>query len=328
MSHYNKRQQRLSALEQFLRTAESTRFEDIHQFALQFGEVKERMLREDLKLLRNGFGQKDPINIVVENGHYKIKATGSKWSYNDLAESERATLPLVFSILHPYREMPAIKKVLEDLKQEHRLANKDIKLLSAAVWNRTAELQPEFLAMTTKLMGFIAKQQACEFNYFKVNVRSDKSKMPTFVEVFPLQIRIFESRYYLVAIRTEAPVIPESLRIFPLDGIYRYRIDESVNQDSGEPNHFNWHEVSKGVELNDYFTDCIGLYRDYTKHKSPSTVIRWFKDWAASQVEAVPLHHSQTIIQRKDNTICIKLSVYDTEELRSVFLKYGEYSWD
>lgn len=328
MSHYNKRQLRLSALEQFLRTAESTRFEDIHQFALQFGEVKERMLREDLKLLRNGFGQKDPINIVVENGHYKIKATGSKWSYNDLAESERATLPLVFSILHPYREMPAIKKVLEDLKQEHRLANKDIKLLSAAVWNRTAELKPEFLAMTTKLMGFIAKQQACEFNYFKVNVRSDKSKTPTFVEVFPLQIRIFESRYYLVAIRTEAPVIPESLRIFPLDGIYRYRIDESVNQDSGEPNHFNWHEVSKGVELNDYFTDCIGLYRDYTKHKSPSTVIRWFKDWAASQVEAVPLHHSQTIIQRKDNTICIKLSVYDTEELRSVFLKYGEYSWD
>lgn len=328
MSYYNKRLQRLQGLEQFIRTAESTLFEDIKLYAVQFGEVKERMLREDLKLLRNGFGQKDPINIVVENGHYKIKATGSKWSYNDLAESERATLPLVFSILHPYREMPAIKKVLEDLKQEHRLANKDIKLLSAAVWNRTAELQPEFLAMTTKLMGFIAKQQACEFNYFKVNARSDKSKTPSFVEVYPLQIRVFESRYYLVAIRTEAPAIPESLRIFPLDGIYRYRIDESVNQDSGEPNHFDWHHVSKSVELNEYFNDCIGLYRDYNKHKSPSTIIRWFKDWAASQVEAVPLHHSQTIIQRKENAICIKLNVYDTEELKSVFLKYGEFSWE
>jgi hypothetical protein len=286
------------------------------------------MIREDLKLLRNGFGKNDPINLMVENGQYKIKAIGSKWSYNDLAESERATLPLVFSILHPYREMPAIKKVLEDLKQEHRLANKDIKLLAAAVWNRSVELQPEFLIMVTKLMGFIAKQQACEFNYFKVNVRSDKSKTPTFVEVYPLQIRVFESRYYLVAIRTEAPAVPESLRIFPLDGIYRYRIDESVNQDTAEPYHFDWHEISKTIELNDYFTHCIGLYRDYTKHKSPSTVIRWFKDWAASQVEAIPLHHSQTIIQRKDNTICIKLNVYDTEELKSVFLKYGEFSWD
>ncbi len=328
MSHYNKRQLRLSALEQFLRTAEPTRFEDIHQFALQFGEVKERMIREDLKLLRNGFGKNDPINIVVENGQYKIKATGSKWSYTDLADTERATLPLVFSILHPYREMPAIKKVLEDLKQEHRLANKDIKLLAAAVWNRSVELQPEFLNMITKLMGFIAKQQACEFNYFKVNARSDKSKTPTFVEVYPLQIRIFESRYYLVAIRQDSVATPESIRIFPLDGIYRYRIDESVNQNTGEPNNFDWHEVSKMVELNDYFNNCIGLYRDYTKHKSPTTIIRWFKDWAASQVEAVPLHPSQIIIQRTENAICVKLNVYETAELTSVFNKYGDFCWE
>jgi hypothetical protein len=328
MSHYSKRQQRLKGIEQFIRKAESTRFEDIKLYVLQFGEVKERMIREDLKLLRNGFGSNDPVNIVVENGHYKIKATGSRWSYTDLAESERATLPLVFSVLHPYRELPAIKKVLEDLKQEHRLVNKDIKLLSAAVWNRTAELHPEFFVMTTKLMGYISRQQACEFNYFKVNARSDKSKTPNFVEVYPLQIRVFESRYYLVAIRTEAPVIPESLRIFPLDGIYRYRIDESVHQDSGEPNHFDWHEVSKLVELNNYFNDCIGLYRDYTKHKSPSTIIRWFKDWAASQIEAVPLHPSQTIIQRVDNAIRIKLRVYDTEELNYILKKYGEFCWE
>jgi hypothetical protein len=328
MSHYSKRQQRLKGIEQFIRKAESTRFEDIKLYVLQFGEVKERMIREDLKLLRNGFGSNDPVNIVVENGHYKIKATGSRWSYTDLAESERATLPLVFSVLHPYRELPAIKKVLEDLKQEHRLVNKDIKLLSAAVWNRTAELHPEFFVMTTKLMGYISRQQACEFNYFKVNARSDKSKTPNFVEVYPLQIRVFESRYYLVAIRTEAPVIPESLRIFPLDGIYRYRIDESVLQDSGEPNHFDWHEVSKLVELNNYFNDCIGLYRDYTKHKSPSTIIRWFKDWAASQIEAVPLHPSQTIIQRVDNAIRIKLRVYDTEELNYILKKYGEFCWE
>jgi hypothetical protein len=131
-----------------------------------------------------------------------------------------------------------------------------------------------------------------------------------------------------VAIRTEAPVIPESLRIFPLDGIYRYRIDESVLQDSGEPNHFDWHEVSKLVELNNYFNDCIGLYRDYTKHKSPSTIIRWFKDWAASQIEAVPLHPSQTIIQRVDNAIRIKLRVYDTEELNYILKKYGEFCWE
>jgi hypothetical protein len=328
MTNYSNRHQRIKGLEQFIRTANSTKFEDIKNFALQFGEVKERMLRADIKLLRTGVGNSDPLNIVVENGHYRIKATGSKWSYNDLAETERATLPLVFSILHPYREMPAVKKVIEDLRQEHRLENKDIKLLSAAVWNRTIELQPDFLNMITKLMGLIAKQQACEFNYFKVNSRGDKSKNPNFVEVFPLQIRVFESRYYLVAIRIDANETPESLRIFPLDGIYRYRIDETVSQDSGEPIHFDWHKMSLSIDLNNYFTHCIGVYRDYSKHKFPVTIIRWFKDWAASQVEAAPLHPSQKIIQRVENTICVKLSVYETDELKNVFMKYGEFCWE
>jgi hypothetical protein len=50
-------------------------------------------------------------------------------------------------------------------------------------------------------------------------------------------------------------------------------------------------------------------------------------DWAASQVEAVPLHPSQTIIQRVDNAICVKLSVYETAELTSIFSKYGDFSW-
>ncbi len=328
MTHYKNRHQRIKGIEQFIRTANSTTFEDIMNFALQFGKVKERMIREDLKLLRNGVGNSDPLNIIVEKGQYKIKATGSKWSYNDLAETERATLPLVFSILHPYREMPAVKKVIEDLRQEHRLEHKDIKLLSAAVWNRTVELQPEFLNMITKLMGFIAKQKACEFNYFKVNSRGDKSRAPNFVEVFPLQIRVFESRYYLVAIRTDAPQIPESLRIFPLDGIYRYRIDETVNQDSGESMNFDWHKISQSIDLNNYFTHCIGVYRDFTKHKLPETTIRWFKDWAASQVEATPLHPSQKIIHRVENSICITLNVYITEELKNVFMKYGEFCWE
>jgi len=46
---------RLAALEQFLKTAEQTYIDDIIAFCQLYGkDIKERMVREDLKLLRVG----------------------------------------------------------------------------------------------------------------------------------------------------------------------------------------------------------------------------------------------------------------------------------
>ncbi len=46
---------RLAALEQFLKTAEQTYIDDIIAFCQLYGkDIKERMVREDLKLLREG----------------------------------------------------------------------------------------------------------------------------------------------------------------------------------------------------------------------------------------------------------------------------------
>ena len=317
---------RLSALEQFLKTAEQTYIDDVIAFCQLHGkDIKERMVREDLKLLREGALNGVPLNIVVENKQYRIKASGDKWAYESMAASERDTVPLVLSILEPYKELPAVKKVLENLKTTHRLGNKDVKLQSAMVSVKSVPENPAFVQLISKLMGCISRQVACEFNYFRVNEQSNDEMVPKFVEVYPVQIRIYDNRYYLVGVKTTAEWNPQSLQIFTLDKIYRYKVDESVDQDSFQTKTFDWETLSRAIDLDHYFDDCVGIYRNYLVDKSPSIIYRWFKGWAASRVEAVPLHKSQKVVQRDGVNIRIRLEVYDTPELKGVFDRFGEY---
>ena len=320
---------RLAALEQFLRKAEQTYIDDVIAFCQLHGkDIKERMVREDLKLLREGALNGMPLNIVVENKQYRIKAAGDKWSYESMAATERDTVPLVLSILEPYKELPSVKTVLEDLKSTHRLANKDVKLQSAMVSVKTVPENPAFVQLISKLMGCISRQVACEFNYFRVNEESSADLVPKFVEVYPVQIRIYENRYYLVGVKTTAEWVPQSLQIFTLDKIYRYKVDESVDQDSFQTKTFDWETLSRAIDLEHYFEHCVGIYRNYLVDKNPSVIYRWFKGWAASSVEAVPLHKSQKVVQRDGVNIRIRLEVYDTPELKGVFDRFGEYCWE
>ena len=320
---------RLSALEQFLRTGEQTYIEDVIAFCQLHGkDIKERMVREDLKLLREGALNGVPLNIVVESKQYRIKATGDKWGYIDLASAERDTVPLVCSILEPYKELPSVKKVLEDLKSAHRLANKDVKLHSAMISMKLMPDNPDFVVLISKLMSCISRQVACEFNYFKVNTESNAELVPKFVEVYPVQIRVFDHRYYLVGVKTTSDWVPQSLQIFALDRIYRFKVDDSVDQDSFHSKTFDWELLSKSINLKHYFDHCVGIYRNYLVDQVPLIIYRWFKGWAASHVEAVPLHRSQKVVQRDGVNIRIRLEVYDTPELHGIFAKYGSDCWE
>jgi hypothetical protein len=70
------------------------------------------------------------------------------------------------------------------------------------------------------------------------------------------------------------------------------------------------------------------MYREFGKDVKPEYVYRWFRGWAASQVQAVPIHASQEIVQKSGGEIRIRLFVYDTPDVQNVFRKFGEDSWD
>lgn len=120
----------------------------------------------------------------------------------------------------------------------------------------------------------------------------------------------------------------KSLQIFPLDRIHRNKVEDSVDQDTLVLKTFDWLSITKAIDLEHYFDNCVGIYRNYLVDKVPSVVYRWLKGWAASHVEAVPLHKSQQVVQRSGAEIRIRLEVYDTKELKGVLAKYGKDCWE
>jgi predicted DNA-binding transcriptional regulator YafY len=316
-----KRRLRLLALEKWIRESEGITFDEL----LKICKVEKRMLSNDIEFLRKTGLDHGPINIICEHQKYFIAATGKNWQYMDMAEKEKATLPLVFSLLQPYSKIPSIAKVLQLLTDEYKLKQKSVKELSMVISQKTPEMSGRFIEMLTMIMICISKQVACEFNYYKVGEYDRTSAK--LVSIFPLQIRIYEGRYYLIGIEVGKEITEEYLRLFSLDRIHNNRVNYVLDENEDSIS-FNWTEMVQISGLPHYFDHCIGILRNWYVDKEPSLVYRWFKGWPASLIEAVPIHSSQKIIQRHNGAIRIQLNVYNNAELTNLFERYGENCWE
>jgi len=316
-----KRLLRLLALEKWIRESEGITFDEL----LKNCKVEKRMLSNDIEFLRKTGLDHGPINIVCEHQKYFIAATGKNWQYMDMAEQEKATLPLVFSLLQPYSKIPSIKKVLQLLTDEYKLKQKSVKELSMVISQKTPEMSIRFIDMMSFIMICISKQVACEFNYYNVN--DVERAIPSLKSIYPLQMRIHDGRYYVMGIKIGDEINEQSLRLFALDRIHNCRVDYAF-EDQENYISFNWTEMVKQSKLSTYFDHSIGILRNVLEDIQPELVYRWFKDWAASFIEAVPIHPSQKIVQRHNGAIRIQLNVYNNIELQKLFERFGENSWE
>jgi hypothetical protein len=294
-----------------------------------FGEIKERMLREDLHFLRDKGINGIPINIKVKGKKYVL---GNKltFHYQNLIESQRATLPLLFSVLDPFKEIPAVKALLENLIEVHKLDSKEVKQLRVVIGSNRVEHSTEFRDKIIRILIMIHQQVAMEFMYTKVDLGIIKPGDDDirYARIYPLQLRIHQGRYYIIGVRCDKEIHPKNLQSFNVDRIFRGP-DELVDEVTGNPIRFDWDDYQQKAQLSTYYDHCIGIYRDYENQQIPNIVYRWFRGWAASQVVAVPLHHSQQVVQTLSNgDIRIRLEVFKTPDLDNLFRKYGEFSWE
>jgi hypothetical protein len=264
---------------------------------------------------------------VVE-GKYVLQ-NDNDFSIHSLKDSERGTLPLLFSILKPYERFPAVEALLTNLIQVHKLNDAEVKQLSWGVGKSARSLSDSMIQRIVDVLGCINKQVAVEFNYHKVTEGAIERKDENIVyrRVYPLQVRTFEDRYYLVGIEVGKLVSAENIKHFPMDRIHR-RVDIALDEVTEQPLVFDWRAVVKQTDFENHYRHCIGMYREFGKDVKPVYVYRWFRGWAASQVQAVPIHASQEIVQKSGGEIRIRLFVYDTPDVQNVFRKFGEDSWD
>lgn len=320
---------RLEFIQEHLRQGHQPTFEGLQLLiAERFGMIKTRMLREDLNFLRNEGLNGHRLSIKVVEGKYVLQ-NDNDFSIHSLKDSERGTLPLLFSILKPYERFPAVEALLTNLIQVHKLNDAEVKQLSWGVGKSARILSDSMIQRIVDVLGCINKQVAVEFNYHKVTEGAIERQDENIVyrRVYPMQVRTFEDRYYLVGIEVGKSVSAENIKHFPMDRIHR-RVDIALDDITEQPLVFDWQAVVKQMDFENHYRHCIGMYREFGKDVMPMYVYRWFRGWAASQVQAVPIHASQEIVQKSGGEIRIRLFVYDTPDVQNVFRKFGEDSWD
>ena len=124
----------------------------------------------------------------------------------------------------------------------------------------------------------------------------------------PLLLREFRGRWYVLALMTGSG----RLACFGLDRIQNLMATAQ---------HFT---PPPGFEAATYFTHCFGITRP-TDGIQPAEILLRFAPVQGRYVLSYPLHASQQVVAATahDDKIDIRLTVYDTHDLRMELLSYG-----
>lgn len=325
---HQRRRERLEAMVSYLEKGHQPSFQELRVLVHEkFSPIQVRQLRMDIQYLRETGLEHGPLNLRIKGGRYQL-LNEQKFDFSNLLQAEKVTLPLVFAALQPFERFPSVKAVLNNLIRIHKLNRKEVKMLGAAIGSHQVPMNELFVDRIISIMQAIHQEKAIEFNYYKVDqgAISPENSEIVYRVVYPLQIRVFDGRYYLVGLRTEREALASQVEYFPIDRIHR-RVDFSVDETTHESIVFNWEALAASLDLESLFTHRIGMYRGNLDEK-PRWVYRWFKGWAASIVQAVPLHPSQEIVDNRGGDIRIRLTLVPTPDLDNTFRKFGEFCWE
>lgn len=297
--------------------------------------VKDRTLDSIISDIRAGKFNKKPENIDFKNGHYIIKNHKLNFYLSELSEEQRNTIPFIYSLLSKYQYIPSVKlfysSLDEQIKQNREIINLNSAVISINNHQKSEEMESQ-MVLVQEILNYIDNHVIIEFSYQSTS-EGNKTNKDKPAEVHPLQIRQYLGKFYLVAATIQDPY---NIQTYLLDNIQKnkknkYRLEPYV-EEVEDPNIMkitNYEDYVKKINLDTHFDHCIGIMRDHKSH--PVEIRRWFKGWAATDVISSPLHPSQIIINPEktydDGKVLIQIKVYNNEELKNHFRRFGNYSW-
>lgn len=246
--------------------------------------------------------------------------------FNVLDEGERMTLPFLIGILNPYRNIPAVKKVLLGLEDTFYISKDEQKSAKAIVIPKSPlKNENNIIALSISILGHISRNECIKFDYISVHKLDETLNEYSNQEVIPLEIRLYENLYYLIAFNKKT----EKIRNYRLDQFVKLKVSKLIN--SNEILHFT-EKFVKSLDLKKYFENSIGVWC-HESFETVETVEIRFLGWAATYVQAAPIHSTQLITEINKNKneltleIKIKLFPYNNQNRRTARERSNELAF-
>lgn len=317
-------QQRLRAIKALLKVSSKSQIALLNELKKQgFKGVSARNLLKDIKMLRAGKLNNLPLNIDFVQGKYQLIDSPLE-HFSELSIEDQSALSIAKAYIKSLEHIPAVRQVVDFLEGTLGVPNtKDsfFHLRSRRTVLASDSTPPVFKRIIAlhKAMRF---GTAVQFQYNLVSEEKSTSKLKQ-VLIYPLRVLEWKERFYILGYKVveDTLINPENVRVFALDTIAS-KIEEITTHS------YNWKQLSDNLVLDNYFKHCIGIWNNL---RQTPTERKWvFSGWAASHVQACPLHSSQEVrsLEGHPNKIIVSLKVHDSPELTAEIAQYREFAME
>lgn len=261
-------------------------------------EVGVRQIREDIKYMKDRMAFNAPIVAYPYEGkkcYYRYSDPDFSIFKNELSVEDVNNLRSTIDMLGRYRGLPSnawLEEVISNLEYRFGIKPNSENLISFE--------QNDQLKGLENLSGLI--DALINHTTLEIHYKSYRGVEFTHT-IYPYYIKEYNNRWFLFGLGEETGRI-ENLA---LDRIESYAVSDKP---------FKKNET---IDFNTYFDDVIGVTIPNDDVKVETIRLR-FSDNRFPYVLSKPIHHSQTIVEGKPNTI--EINVRPTRELNQIIFSF------
>lgn len=261
--------------------------------------VARRQVYEDIKFMKDSQGYSAPIESYKDGRKTYIRYSDTNFSINNqpLNELEAQQLQESLMTLSRFKGMPHfewVEEISARLESTFKLSSETDTVISFD--------QNQYftgLKHISTLYSSIVNRQTLEVSY--KNYKQDK---PQIFILSPYYLKQFNNRWFLFG-KTSGYDTISNLALDRIEAI----------QDSNQP-----YEASS-VDFEEHFEDIIGV--TIPTDAETETVLLEVNNSRYPYIESKPLHGSQRVFERKEDTTVLELNLKVNKELEALLLSYG-----
>lgn len=261
--------------------------------------ISRRTIQGDLKAMKDLYNApiklRDHKYFIYEDEDFSI--TESPLSAQDVAKMGEAVNVLrQLSGFHEFSGMQAILSRLEDIVHVSKERSKPVIFFDKNDLLKGLEyIEPLHAAILDK-------------HPLKMTYKSFRARVPSTFTFHPYALREFNNRWFIYGRRANKP----------LENLALDRIVELTDAPKGTE-----YMQDPSFDPEDWFKDMVGVTR-FTVDK-PERIVFWASPGDAPYIETKPFHHSQRIIEkREDGSMVFELNMIINRELVRLLLGFAE----
>jgi len=263
--------------------------------------ISRRTIQADIQVMRSDkLGYNAPI-IIKEKKYYTYEDAEYSITNIPLNEQDLGRMNEAVEMLKQFKgfsHFTALNEVVQKLEDHVYSASHSTE--SVIDFEKNDRLRG--LDYLDTIYNAIVSKKSLDITY-----QSFKAKKPETIRFHGWWLKEFKNRWFIVGVKD---IRPDLILTLALDRIQQVEVSNKAKY------------VEAGLTAADYYKDVIGV--TVIENSRAQNIKLFFTNLHAPYVETKPLHHSQTVAERRNDGVVFNIKVLMNYELEKEILGFGD----